>query len=96
MEMTKRLCILIVNKLPRHCKYLRTYVCNWQLGKTIHGLDFPSITKASNLAMVHLVMNDGQNLVWPHYKKRKILEVVLMVCLLVVDMLNVFPLISTM
>ena len=44
--------------------------------------------------MIHLVMNVCQNLVWPHYGKCMIFVVVLMVYLLVVGMLDVFPLVS--
>lgn len=44
--------------------------------------------------MLHLVMNDCQHLVQPHYGKCMIFVVVLTVYFLVVHMLDVSPLVS--
>ena len=57
---------------------LLMYDCYWELEKAICGFDFVSITRASNFGMAHLVSNDCQNLVWPHYGKYTNLVVVLM------------------
>lgn len=45
--------------------------------------------------MVHHVMNDLQNLVWPHYGECIIFAMVLMVCLVVIHMFDIFPLMCT-
>ena len=44
--------------------------------------------------MVHLVMNDCQDLIWPHYGKCTVLVIVLTVYILVIHIFDAFPLVS--
>ena len=62
----------------------------------IHGLDFACIARACGLGMVHCVMDDTENLRWFHYEQCTVLVIILAVCLLVVDILDVFFLVYGM
>lgn len=65
-----------------------------KLEQSINGLNFSCIARVRNLGVVHLAMDNYQNICWPHCGECTILVEVLIMNLLVVDMLNVFFMVS--